>query len=368
SRNAADAGAGMDCNARRAAICAETDDPFATLCGTNESAQNNYCRSDSRNAADAGAGMDCNARRAAICAETDDPFATLCGTNESAQNNYCRSDSRNAADAGAGMDCQGRRAAICAETDDPFATLCGVNESAQNNYCISSSRSPADANAGEDCQPRRAAICATNGGTSPFSALCGLSNQASQQTFCITNRDHMGTTGNCPATITTFCVAGTDNIFNALCTDTAKTYDTLRGTRCATFPKGDTRRDTYSCGTEGTPDSYFAAYCAPVGNGGSAAALTNHRDCPSAYNGANQLASGDKVTVTNVLGAMGTNALNSDGTARLTNSLRDGTSANVFLPAPNAFSNHRAANFMVGHLNNLGPLHNGLNTNTLTLD
>ncbi len=117
-----------------------------------------------------------------------------------------------------------------------------------------------------------------------------------------------------------------------------------------------------NCGGENTADSYIQAYCS------DGAQVNNHGHCPLTYNAANRLASGEKVTVTNVLGAMGTNALNSDGTARLTNSLRDGANANVFLPAPNAFSNHRAANFMVGHLNNLGPLHNGLNTNTLTLD
>ena len=119
----------------------------------------------------------------------------------------------------------------------------------------------------------------------------------------------------CAGTLTRVCVTEA-KIYNSVCLrpTTGAQYQVARGTACAAINPNDSSTGTRDalCGNEaGVGGTYIQAYCAAGG-----AALNNHRDCRSAYEGDRTAPS--QVTVSNVLGATGAKALNGEGTAQVT--------------------------------------------------
>ena len=287
--------------------------------------------------------------RAEACLASPDgtPVNSSCATNTLAENT-CETAPFGRTGCDNLDEIDGYRTTFCTVTD-VFNPSCGdtdeygATNAARDGFCRDTA-----AEGNSDCASRLTGICTMNGGTSPFSRLCGT-NVASQRIFCTTNRAHVGTTGNCPDTITTFCTDSANDIFDTLCNDDAGTYDVARGRQCVA--------DGTTGGVCGDEDSgYIQDYC------DTAAGLTNVTHCPDTYENANPAVAEVNVT------ALAGKALNSEGTALLTGA--DGTTDTAIISSGNAHAdNDDPANFIAGGtaVLDLGTSVTTTNASTLTL-
>ena len=138
------------------------------------------------------------------------------------------------------------------------------------------------------------------------------------------------------AVVQDFCdvPANAYDIYDELCRGSA--YTLARGTACLNGTVGSGGSVPNECGNE--TSGYIQAYCMDGTN------ANNHKDCRNTYDTTHQ---GNSVTVS-VLGNLGANALNTDGTALI------GTTP--FLPANTAESSHPKANFITGDASDITTL------------
>ena len=311
----------------RTTFCTVTD-VFNPSCGdTDEYGATNAARDGFCSDTAAEGNSDCASRLTGICTTSGgtSPFSRLCGTNNAVnQQTFCVN---NRSHVGATGGCPNTISSFCGSPDSPadiYNDLCDVGYTSERLIYCRDTAPDGDTNCDDG---NTATLCTTNGGTSPFSRLCGT-NVASQRIFCTTNRAHVGTTGNCPDTITTFCTDSANDIFDTLCNDDAGTYDVARGKQCVA--------DGTTGGVCGDEDSgYIQDYC------DTAAGLTNVTHCPDTYENANPAVAEVNVT------ALAGKALNSEGTALLTGA--DGTTDTAIISSGNAHAdNDDLANFIAG--------------------